>query len=87
MSSPAPPPGPGNNRNKKGKDYVEAKNNRTANEWAREAGAEDAETLKEYYTGKQGSRFNIVRNRETGQLILRRLSDGFEIPTEYYLLR
>ena len=35
-----------------GKDYVQAKNNKTANDWAKKAGAEDAEALKGEYVGQ-----------------------------------
>lgn len=55
---------------KQGKDYVQAKSNKQANQWAQEVGYEGAEELKADYVGRDGSKFNMFRNKATKEIIL-----------------
>ena len=89
--TPPAPPAPSNNGNqgnnknnrndKKGKDYVKAKNNKTANNWAKQLGYESAEALKEDFAFKGGSKFNMAIDRNTGELVLIAIKGGVEITT------
>lgn len=69
---------------KQGKDYVQARNNKQANQWAQEVGYDGAEELKEVYVGKQGSKFNMYTNRATGEIILIGLKVAKEIATQLF---
>ncbi len=69
---------------KQGKDYVQAKNNKQANQWAQEVGYDGAEELKADYVGKQGSKFNMYTDRATGQIILIALKTAKEIVTQLF---
>ena len=44
-----------------GKNYQQAKDNKTANRWAQEVGEESAESLKEGIVGNQGAKFNMFK--------------------------
>ena len=70
--------------NKQGKDYVQARNNKQANQWAREVGYNGAEALKADYVGNQGSKFNMYTNRATGEIILIGIKVGIEIATQLF---
>lgn len=68
--------------NKEGKDYVQAKNNKTANKWAQEVGYDDAEALKRDFVGESdGSKFNLATNRATKEIILVGLRIAVEVAT------
>ena len=69
---------------KSGKDYVQARNNKQANEWAREVGYEGAEELKADFVGKQGSKFNMYTDRSNGEIILIGLKIAKEIATQLF---
>ena len=69
---------------KKGKDYVQAKNNKQANQWAEEVGYNSAEELKADYAGSLGSRFNMYTNRATGEIVLIGLRIAKEITTQLF---
>ena len=69
---------------KQGKDYVQARNNKQANQWAQEVGYDGAEELKADYVGKQGSKFNMYTNRATGEIILIGLKVAKEIATQLF---
>ena len=69
---------------KQGKDYVQARNNKQANQWAQEVGYDGAEELKADYVGKQGSKFNMYANRATGEIILIGLKVAKEIATQLF---
>ena len=66
------------------KDYVKAKNNKQANEWAKDVGYNGAEELKADFVGKDGSKFNIYTDRSTGEIILKSIKNGVEIPTNLF---
>ena len=67
---------------KQGKDYVQAKNNKTANKWAQEVGYDDAEALKKDFVGESnGSKFNLATNRATKEIILVGLRIAVEVAT------
>ena len=73
---------------KQGKDYVQARNNRQANQWAQDVGFDGAEDLKDFYTDGNGSKFNMFRNRATEEIILigfKGILKGIEIATELFL--
>ena len=55
---------------KQGKDYIQARNNKQANQWAQDVGYESAEELKADYVGRDGSKFNMFRNKATKEIIL-----------------
>jgi len=55
---------------KQGKNYVQARNNKQANQWAQEVGYEGAEELKADYVGREGSKFNMFRDKATKEIIL-----------------
>ena len=91
VSAPATPPN-GNRNNKNDKrnngnerDYIKAKTNAKANNWARRVGAESAELLKSEFVGRDGSRFDMFLNRATNEIILINKSSGLIISTGYYL--
>ena len=69
---------------KQGKDYVQARNNKQANQWAQEVGYDGAESLKADYVGKQGSKFNMYTNRATGEIVLIGLKVAKEIATQLF---
>ena len=71
-----------------GKDYVKARNNKQANDWAQDVGYDGAESLKADYVGKEGSKFNMYRNRATEEIVLigfRGVLKGVEVFTELFL--
>ena len=77
------PSGP--NRNNQN-NYQKARNNSTANKWAQKVGEKNAEALKEWYVGKNNiSKFNMLRDKTTGQIILESIKTGLKIYTDYYL--
>ena len=67
------------------KDYVGAKNNKTANKWAQKFGYNGAEDLKREFVGGDGSKFNIFRDRSTGEIVLIAIKTADEIFTELFL--
>lgn len=69
---------------KQGKDYVKARNNKQANQWAQEVGYGGAEELKADYVGRQGSKFNMYTNRATGEIVLIGLKIAKEIATQLF---
>ena len=70
---------------KQGKDYIQAKNNKQANQWAQEVGYDGAEELKADIVGKgNGSKFNMYTDRATGEIILIGLKIAKEIATQLF---
>ena len=68
------------------KDYVRAKNNKTANEWAEEVGYSDAESLKDDIVGRSNrSKFNMFKNRSNGEIVLIGIKTGIEVFTELFI--
>ena len=67
-----------------GKDYIQARNNKQANQWAQEVGYDGAEELKADYVGKQGSKFNMFTDRATGEIILIGIKMATEIATHLF---
>lgn len=70
---------------RKGKDYVKAKNNKTANEWAQKAGYENAEEFKDAFVPNNGSKFNMFMNKKTGEIILIGIEKAIEVATDIFL--
>ena len=69
-----------------GNDYQKARNNKQANEWAERVGERTAEALKEVYVGRNNvSRFNMLKNKKTGQIVLEAIKDGTKVFTDYFL--
>ena len=70
---------------KQGKDYIQAKNNKQANQWAQEVGYDGAEELKADIVAKgNGSKFNMYTDRSTGEIILIGLKVAKEIATQLF---
>ena len=69
---------------KQSKNYRQAKNNKTANNWAKKFGYDNAEQLKNYYSFNKGSNFNMFRDNDTNELILIGIRDGAEIFTKLF---
>ena len=68
------------------KDYVRAKNNKTANKWAEEFGYSDAESLKDDFVGRSNrSKFNMFKNRSNGEIVLIGIKTGIEVFTELFM--
>ena len=85
-SSTGSPPGPQfpENNNNTSKNYQKARNNKTANEWARKVGYDDAETLKKDFVN-DGVKFNMLKDKDTGEIVLEAIRSGVKVPTGLYL--
>ena len=67
-------------------NYQKARSNKEANKWARQVGENNAESLKEWYVGKKNvSKFNMLRDKDSGQIILESIKDGIKVATEYFM--
>ena len=59
--------------------------NKEANNVARRNGYPNAEALKRDYVQNAGSKFNIMRNTRTGELVLQSINGNIKIPTGLYM--
>ena len=67
-------------------DFQKARNNKQANEWARNVGEKDAESLKEGFVGEKNvSKFNMPKNKTTGEIVLEAIKTKVKIPTDLFL--
>ena len=72
--------------NNNGKDYQKARNNQTANKWAKKVGYSGAEELKADFVGKSNvSKFNMFVDRNTNEIILIAIKTAIEIGTGLFL--
>ena len=69
----------------KEKDYVRARSNKKANQWAEKVGYNNAEDLKSDFVGNKGSRFNLFKNRPTREIILIGIEKSIEIFTDLFV--
>lgn len=69
---------------RKGKDYVKPKG-KIANKWAQEAGCENAEQFKEAFVPNNGSKFNMFRDKKTGEIILIGIEKAIEVATDIFI--
>ncbi len=69
---------------RKGKDYVKPKD-KIANKWAQEAGYENAEQFKEAFVPNNGSKFNMFRDKKTGEIILIGIEKAIEVATDIFI--
>ena len=69
---------------RKGKDYVKPKG-KIANKWAQEAGYENAEQFKEAFVPNNGSKFNMFKDKKTGEIILIGIEKAIEVATDIFI--
>ena len=67
-------------------NYQKARNNKEANKWAEQVGEKSAESLKESFVGKKNiSKFNMLKNKDTGEIVLEAIKTKVKIFTELFL--
>ncbi len=69
---------------RKGKDYVKPKG-KIANKWSQEAGYENAEQFKEAFVPNNGSKFNMFKDKKTGEIILIGIEKAIEVATDIFI--